>query len=68
VFQFQSASEHAIFIRKIEKKFWGGPAPTRLGAYSASTLAHSALNLCPLSKILNTPLSIVLLQLARCVM
>ena len=51
---FQSASKHAIFIERIEKKSWQPsqtPTPAgegsrthALGAYGAFTLAPSALN------------------------
>jgi len=66
---FQSASEHAVFIQKIEKFSGEGhstptgrgkppPTPCPFGAYGVSTHAPLALNhwrLGPLSKILNTP-------------
>jgi len=51
---FQSASEHAIFIQKIET--FSPPRTHPHGAYGVSTLAPSALNLWPLSKILVKPL------------
>ena len=61
---FQSAPEHAIFVPLPDftpiRRERPHPASTHpLSAYGASILAPSALNRWPLTKILNTPCTVV---------